>query len=903
MYEKIKDYTVTTLNPQWGAHFTLTFPCPRTAVQALAADLKAPYDQDGCLTDAAFESIRKALLQWWSQGVVNIEVFDGERFNQEIFMGQFDLLLNGFMVLIKKPDDLEMKGNFQLCKGKPTDRISGSIRVQAYLHPPEKAYIAELLEAGVRASQASVPVFPGKASVLHEDADTASDTDDQEHLRVKAVRGSPEQQQSSHSTSSNNSPPEAAAPQPGSSGVMYSSRFMQTLLRHSKQHGAVFEGNQPPPPPPPPAPVSAPPPPPPALAPEKPTVPARSHFLSRLNSNEDDVEGSERFLRDPHLEESDNIRFSALGGLPVSQLNISESARLLKEKVKQRRSGARKSAAAPAPLASLHESDTDALARSVVIHHDPAPIAQAHGAHHRAQSTSAVTSTAAHLSRVDEHIVPSSRSLKASKEQQSVSASAHRRESMADVSKRLAGLSSLQYSTEAVLDSLHHKLEAKLRLRDSHQESNSPHKTSQQHTPVPRTTPASAASKNHPAYHLEEAEDALEHTMVLELDLEDAEMDDDTDQALNMPNTAEMRRAMLTASFRSSHEEDADAPEMGAESEEEIDFHDAHDSFDEIYDNDEDFGEDEEPFESNHDSYESLDDVAVNGGYEQQYLHQKKAFSAPSDDHFNDSFDPADEVPVVSAQRRHAPPAAQLNRKQPQSAYTDEVYERPDTIYPDEEAEPVRSYSYDDASGYNSDNSNVDETRGAVYNNSTMSSDYSVNVQEFLSPDARHSPRRAALSSAQASHRQHNHDHHDDVNEGEDELIVMEHTPSSRSFDEYGSSPGSARHNAAKVHGLFQVRSREDLLQSSSSVSPSADVRVRDPRKNQTSPSRSLFEASAHDEAPFREQSGPFTPQRRVAAELRGEGSAQRRTPTGVSPSPRREQIRRVVLELDGLDL
>lgn len=540
-----------------------------------------------------------------------------------------------------------------------------------------------------------------------------------------------------------------------------------------------------------------------------------------------------------------------------------------------------------------------------MIHHDAAPIAtkHGHGTHHRAQSASAVTSTAAHLSRVDEHIVPSSRSLKASKEQQSVSASAHRRESMADVSKRLAGLSSLQYSTEAVLDSLHHKLEAKLRLRDSHHEGHSPHKTSQQHIPVPRATPAtpaSAASKNSPAYHLEEAEDALAHTMVLELDLEDADRDEEAEEALNMPNTAEMRRAMLTASFRSSREEDADAPEMGAETEEDFDFHDAHDSFDEVYDNDDDFGDEEEQlFESNHESYESLDDVAVNGGYEQQYLHQKQAFSAPLNDTFDDSYDHEEEVPVVSAQRRNAPPAAQLHRKQPQDMHSNEDYERPDTIYPDEEAEPVRSYSYDDASGYNSDNSNVDETRGAVYNDSTMSSEYSVNVQEFLSPDARHSPRRAAPLSAQAHHRHH----HDDVHEGEDdELIVMEQTPSLRSFDEYGS-PGSARQNVAKTHGLFHVRSREDLLQSSSSVSPAADVRVRNPRKNRTSPSRSLFETSVHDEAPIREQSGPFTPPKRVAAEPRGEGSAQRRTPTGVSPSPRREQIRRVVLELDELDL
>jgi len=342
--------------------------------------------------------------------------------------------------------------------------------------------------------------------------------------------------------------------------------------------------------------------------------------------------------------------------------------------------------------------------------------------------------------------------------------------------------------------------------------------------------------------------------------------------------------------------------ETEEDEDEDMDFHDVHDSFDEVYDNEDDFGDDEQAFGSNHESYASLDDVAVNGGYEQRYLHQKQAFSAPSDDHFEDSFDHAEEVPVVSAQRRHAPPAAQLNRKQPQSVYAAEAYKGSDNIiYPDEEAEPLPSY--DDGSGYNSDNSNVDETRGAVYNDSTMSSEYSVNVQEFLSPDARHSPRRAALSSAQAPHRHHNYDHQDDESNGEeDELIVMEHTPSSRSFDEYGS-PGSARQNAAKAHGLFQVRSREDLLQSSSSVSPGADVRVRDPRKPRSSPSRSLFEASAHDEAPFREKSGPFTPQRQTTAEPRVEGSAQRRTPTVVSPSPRREQIRRVVLELDELDL
>jgi hypothetical protein len=207
--QETRDFHTTTLNPQFDTSFSLILPCNRAILNSII--LAAGEESIGgssCseLTDTLYNLICRALLQWWSQGSILIEVFDGERFNTEIFMGHVELLLSGFMVAIKKADDLEMKGSFQLCKSKPTDRVSGSVKLHAYLHVPSRSYISELLGLSGSASAASV-------------SDLSSRKDD-----------------------SPVSPADAAAEEvviDDKLSKMYSSNFMKSLLAHKShlEHG------------------------------------------------------------------------------------------------------------------------------------------------------------------------------------------------------------------------------------------------------------------------------------------------------------------------------------------------------------------------------------------------------------------------------------------------------------------------------------------------------------------------------------------------------------------------------------------------------------------------------------------------------------------------------------------
>jgi len=47
----------------------------------------APISVEETLPEKDYRVICKALLNWWSTGVINIEILDGERFNEEIFIG------------------------------------------------------------------------------------------------------------------------------------------------------------------------------------------------------------------------------------------------------------------------------------------------------------------------------------------------------------------------------------------------------------------------------------------------------------------------------------------------------------------------------------------------------------------------------------------------------------------------------------------------------------------------------------------------------------------------------------------------------------------------------------------------------------------------------------------------
>ena len=106
------------------------------------------------LTDEQYNTLCKPLLHWWSSGCLQVDVMDGERFNQEIFLGQVILLLTGFLVLLKSPDELEIVGSFPLEKraGHPSDRVSGTIRLAAYLHVPSRSMLSELLRQALHSS-------------------------------------------------------------------------------------------------------------------------------------------------------------------------------------------------------------------------------------------------------------------------------------------------------------------------------------------------------------------------------------------------------------------------------------------------------------------------------------------------------------------------------------------------------------------------------------------------------------------------------------------------------------------------------------------------------------------------------------------------------------------------------
>ena len=236
----------------------------------------------------------------------------------------------------------------------------------------------------------------------------------------------------------------------------------------------------------------------------------------------------------------------------------------------------------------------------------------------------------------------------------------------------------------------------------------------------------------------------------------------------------------------------------------------------------------------------------------------------------------------VRSKIRYTNPSAQINT-QPRRVNDQGVVV--ETIFLDEGVEDEEHLAGEET--YDSD---VDQTKGAVYNNSTMSSEYSVNIQDFLSPDHRHSPRRGASQPEPL--------------EDDDELIVMDSAPSTMSYSAYGSPAdgrvdlvGQKSPGRSPPARLFEVRSAS--AQGFSSFSNNTDAKQK---AKKSSPSRSLFDPSKNDEGPIQSTPVYSSPHKR-------DRSAGERKPhvgvgqEGVSPSPRREQIRRVVLELDDLEL
>lgn len=182
----VRDFEEMTFFPVWNASFYLSLPMPRALLrsvfenvagvmfashpqsredleaisvcaQEVLAHEKERIDSDPNLldhvypvyavqlSDTQYDIITRYLLHHWAAGNVLIEVLDGERFNEDIFMGQSVLLLTSFLPSIRKLTELEIKGSYTLEKQRTTNRVSGSISLQAFWHAPEKAYLEEQL--------------------------------------------------------------------------------------------------------------------------------------------------------------------------------------------------------------------------------------------------------------------------------------------------------------------------------------------------------------------------------------------------------------------------------------------------------------------------------------------------------------------------------------------------------------------------------------------------------------------------------------------------------------------------------------------------------------------------------------------------------------------------------------
>ena len=103
-----------TQNPRWGSTFYLPLPCYKhllTPIDTLAAgddvnsswllhmneESEEPghmqqYNDDELLLKRI--EICKGLLNWWGEGYIKIAVVDGERFNEEIFLGEVGKVKN-----------------------------------------------------------------------------------------------------------------------------------------------------------------------------------------------------------------------------------------------------------------------------------------------------------------------------------------------------------------------------------------------------------------------------------------------------------------------------------------------------------------------------------------------------------------------------------------------------------------------------------------------------------------------------------------------------------------------------------------------------------------------------------------------------------------------------------------
>ena len=224
-----RDFAEVTLNPRFnsssnnnGGAFELSLPCPRRVVQkallasrsvsssstsSTSSSSPSPFLQSGAAAAAAHDAASKALLDYWAQGLLKIQVVDGDRFNEDIFLGEVSLLLSTFLVpsrrhsvtcshanghrtgLVGGADvyahaapgatasraPLVVEGTYPMAKLRPGDRVSGTLTLRAALHLPDAAQLADLLDPTMQGVGASPPPLRAASAPPGDGEDDGND--------------------------------------------------------------------------------------------------------------------------------------------------------------------------------------------------------------------------------------------------------------------------------------------------------------------------------------------------------------------------------------------------------------------------------------------------------------------------------------------------------------------------------------------------------------------------------------------------------------------------------------------------------------------------------------------------------------------------------------------------------
>jgi hypothetical protein len=179
VYHVTRDFNEVTLNPQWATTFTIPLPCAKGLIR------HTPTNGDVCKdtrrnqfehengvygdNDDSYDRLRnsdavgdedgsmrsrcKALMNYWAGGYIQVKVVDGERFNEDIFMGEFTVLMSSFFVPVKGKERLEVGGCYALTKQNSKDRVSGSVNFRAFLYLPTLKFVNTLF--GMNSSPSS----------------------------------------------------------------------------------------------------------------------------------------------------------------------------------------------------------------------------------------------------------------------------------------------------------------------------------------------------------------------------------------------------------------------------------------------------------------------------------------------------------------------------------------------------------------------------------------------------------------------------------------------------------------------------------------------------------------------------------------------------------------------------